>query len=142
MRDLNSLFLISGYVHILLGIMHIPFIWSMLFKDWKREMDSVSVLHSKLINTLLLVITFFLIIVGCLLIIYREVMAMNGLNLLWLWIFISLFWWWRVFWQIISFYKINMQKSKIYLKILTILMIGSFIFNAYVFSKPIIRILG
>lgn len=137
MKELVPLIVVSGYIHIVLGAMHIPFVWKKLFKGWNKDMRSVSYLTLKLINTLLWVVTFLLMVIGFLLVVYSETLSMNSMNLFWLWVSLALFWWWRALWQIITFYKINKRKSKTYLKILTVSMISSFIFNAYVFTKPI-----
>jgi len=142
MKEMTYFIQVSGYIHIILGLMHIPFFWKKLFKEWEESINILSLLHFKLINTLLLVVTLILLSIGILLLIYSEAIARNAMNLLWFWGGMSLFWWWRTLWQTFYFYQINIRKSKIYLKMLTITMIASFFANALIFSKPIFRILG
>jgi hypothetical protein len=121
--------------------MHIPFVWKKLFKEWSKNIELVTYLNSRLINTLLWVVALLLLVIGMLFIIYGKQISDNSNNLLWFWLLIAVFWAWRALWQIFYFYKINIARSKIYLKLLTFSMVISFIFISFVAIKQIIGII-
>ncbi|RJQ54584.1 MAG: hypothetical protein C4526_04990 [Nitrospiraceae bacterium] len=130
----------AGLSSIALGIFHIPQIWGTIFTQWNTEMNGLSLLSRKLINTVLVALGLTLIILGvATLLLIKENPAYYAV-LGWFLVFCFIFWTWRLAWQIMYFpyRKLNPGRQ---LLVLHIFLIVIFLFNTIAYLAPLIIVL-
>jgi hypothetical protein len=102
--SINGIFVfIAGLFSLGLGIFHIPPVWRLFFPGWSKEISTLSLLHRKLIDTVLLALALMLFLFAFLSIGYSEELARaeglaGGLSAA-----LAAFWVWRALWQLVYF---------------------------------------
>lgn len=131
--------LFAGFSSIALGLFHIPRIWGTVFPHWSTEINGVSLLTRKLINTVLIALGFTLVILGSATLFL--VVEKTEFSKFQVWFLFScfIFWLWRMVWQIIYFpyRKLNPDLRLLSLHIFLILV---FLVNAIAYLAPVIAI--
>lgn len=125
----------AGILSIALGLFHIPRIWGKVFPHWNAEINGLSLLNRKLIQTVLIALCFSLIALGSVTLSlagnapYDEVQT-------WFLFFCFLFWLWRTAWQMIYFpYRRLNPGSRLLLLHGTLVV---FIANTVAYAMPVI----
>jgi hypothetical protein len=95
--------LLAGVFSIALGILHIPGIWGVAFPQWHAEISSLSLLHRKLVNTVLMALCFAAVAFGLTTLLLAGNYSQYDNFQIWFLIFCFLFWLWRLLWQIFYF---------------------------------------
>lgn len=129
--------LFAGFSSIALGLFHIPRIWGTVFPHWSTEINGISLLSRKLINTVLVALCLTLIILGfSTLLLIKENPAYGSIRV-WFLFFCFIFWAWRLVWQIMYFpyRKLNPGRQ---LLILHIVLIAIFLANTFAYLASII----
>ena len=102
--SVNGIFIfIAGWFSFGLGVFHIPPVWRLFFPGWPKEIAALSLLHRKLIDTILLALALMLFLFAFLSIGYPEELARadglaGGLAAA-----LAAFWLWRALWQLAYF---------------------------------------
>lgn len=127
----------AGISSVALGIFHFPPVWQMVFTRWSHEINNLSLLSRKLINTLLIALALALLILGFATLIYAEKTLIGTSSYFWFWVLCCLFWFWRLLWQLMYFpiAKLNLDSR---LKFLNAVLIVIFIINFLAYLAPII----
>ncbi|MFH0934556.1 MAG: hypothetical protein V1879_05065 [Pseudomonadota bacterium] len=95
--------LFAGVSSILLGIFHLPRIWGMVFTTWHAEIDSLSPLNRKLVNTVFIALCFALLAFGTLTLLLAGGDSRSDGFRIWFLALCLLFWIWRLIWQFVYF---------------------------------------
>lgn len=93
----------AGVTSIALGIFHIPGIWGAVFTTWHAEINSLSPLNRKLVNTVLVALCLVLVTLGTLTLFLAGSDFQFGRFQIWFLALCLLFWVWRLIWQIFYF---------------------------------------
>jgi hypothetical protein len=124
-----------------LGIFHIPQIWGTVFPQWNTEINGISLLSRKLINTVLVALGLTLVILGsATLLLIKENPPYSAIRV-WFLFFCFIFWAWRLVWQIMYFPYRKLNPSR-QLLILHIVLIAIFLANTFAYLAPIITSIG
>ncbi len=127
----------AGLSSIALGIFHVPQIWGTVFPHWNAEINGISLLSRKLINTVLVALGITLIILGSTtLLLTTETPACKTFRV-WFLFACFIFWAWRLGWQIMYFPYLKLNPSR-QLLFLHIILITIFLANAFAYLAPII----
>jgi hypothetical protein len=127
----------AGLSSIALGVFHIPRIWGTVFPQWNTEINGISLLSRKLINTVLMALCLTVVILGSItLFIAVENSDFDRLQVRFLF-FCFLFWLWRTIWQILYFPYRKLKPGPKLLS-LHIVMIIIFVANTMAYLVPII----
>jgi hypothetical protein len=95
--------LLAGVFSIALGILHIPGIWEIAFPQWHAEIGSLSLLHRKLVNTVLVALCLAAVAFGLTTLLLAGSYPQFDSFQVWFLFFCFLFWLWRLLWQIFYF---------------------------------------
>ncbi len=132
--------LCAGFFSIALGLFHIPRIWTTVFTQWGAEMNGLSPLSHKLINTILVA----LFLLGVALGLMTFVIAWDNLHSdgpqVWFLFFCFLFWLWRTIWQILYF-PIRKLKPGPWLSSLHMALIVIFVINTAAYLTSVMAVL-
>jgi hypothetical protein len=126
----------AGVSSIALGIFHIPRIWGIVFTTWHAEINSLSNLNRKLVNTVFFAFCLALVALGTL----TLFLVGNDSQLYrfqaWFLALCLLFWIWRLIWQILYF---PYRKLKPGSRLLTlhIALIVTFAVNVVAYGVPV-----
>ena len=130
----------AGFFSIALGLFHIPHIWATVFPQWDAEIDGLSLLSRKLINTLLIALCLALGALG----LTTSLLAGDNSHFdrlqVWFFFLCFLFWFWRTVWQILYFpyRKLNVGPRLLSLHIALIVI---FVTNTMAYLAPVIAAL-
>jgi hypothetical protein len=120
-----------------LGLFHMPPVWTRVFSHWNTEMDSLSQLTQKLINTVLVAFGLALMILGSLTTLLFIETSAGGVIRAWFLLFCSVFWLWRTIWQVAYFpyRKLNPRRE---LLLFHVGLIVTFVINTVAYLVPAI----
>lgn len=93
----------AGVSSIALGIFHIPRIWGVVFTTWHAEIDSMSGLSRKLVNTVFIALCLALVALGALTLFLAGSDLQFDRFQVWFLALCLLFWVWRLIWQVMYF---------------------------------------
>lgn len=123
----------AGVTSILLGILHIPRVWGMVFTSWHAEVGGLSTLNRKLVDTILVALGLALATLGLLTLSLAGGEFRPGSFQVWFLALCSVFWIWRLIWQL-SYFPIRKLKPGSRLLSLHLALVVVFAVNAAVYS--------
>lgn len=122
---------------IALGIFHMPPVWARVFSHWSSEVDSLSLLTRKLINTVLVALGIVLLILGSLTLLFIKETPSNVVIRVWFLLCCFVFWLWRVSWQI-AYFPYGKLNPGFSLLLFHVGLIIVFAINTVVYLVPVI----
>lgn len=126
----------AGISSIVLGIFHIPGIWGIVFTTWHAEINSLSLLNRKLVNTVFIALCLALVALGALtLFLVGSDVQFDRFQVSFL-VLCLLFWVWRLIWQILYFPYRKLKPGSRLLS-LHIALIAIFAVNAIAYAVPV-----
>ncbi len=130
---------LSGIITIGVSLFHIPPVWERFFPKWKEETGRMSLLHRKLISTVLLALALMLLVFAFASIFFaREIAVGNSLGV-GLAIAFSIFWLWRAAWQVFYFPPSKIEHDTkllvLHYSLIAICLGNSAIYGILVFSR-------
>jgi hypothetical protein len=128
--------LFAGVSSIALGIFHIPRIWGIVFVTWHAEINSLSLLNRKLVNTVFIAFCLALVALGTLTLFLAGSDFKFDRFQVWFLALCLLFWVWRLIWQILYF-PYRKLKPGPRLLFLHIALIVTFAVNAIAYAVPV-----
>jgi|ERR1035438_3504007 hypothetical protein len=123
----------AGIVTVLIGIGHTAF--HRIF-GWKRAFASMSSLNAKVFTTIHIATTLFLLLVGALTLRYSELLSQSTEPASVLCVALSLFWSWRLLWQL-AYFKPSQVEHNSRLLILHYILTLFFAFLAMAYGAPV-----
>lgn len=102
----------AGIISMLIGLAHTSF--HRIF-DWKRAFASISVHNAKVLTTIHIGATLFLLLVGALTLRYAELLSQATEPAAVLCASLSLFWTWRLLWQVVYLKPSGTQRDSRFL---------------------------
>jgi hypothetical protein len=93
--------LFAGFSSIALGVFHIHQIWGTVFTQWNTEINGLSLLSRKLINTVLVALCLSVVVLGSATLFMAIRQPDFNIIQVWFYFFCFIFWLWRAVWQII-----------------------------------------
>jgi hypothetical protein len=129
----------AGVSSIVLGIFHIPRIWGIVFTTWHAEINSLSLLNRKLVNTVFIALCLALVALGTLTIFLVGSDFQFDRFQIWFLALCLLFWVWRLIWQIVYF-PFRKLKPGSRLLSLHIALIVIFAVNAIAYAAPVFAV--
>ncbi|MFZ2161357.1 MAG: hypothetical protein WAW02_03985 [Sideroxyarcus sp.] len=126
----------AGVSSIVLGIFHIPRIWGIVFTTWHAEINSLSLLNRKLVNTVFIALCLVLVALGTLTLFLVGSDFQFDRFQVWFLALCLLFWVWRLIWQIVYFPYRKLKPGSRLLS-LHIALIVIFAVNAIVYAAPV-----
>lgn len=126
----------AGVSSIVLGIFHLPRIWGIVFTTWHAEINSLSLLNRKLVNTVFIALCFALVALGTLTLFLVGSDFQFDRFQVWFLALCLLFWIWRLIWQIFYFPYRKLKPGSRLLS-LHIALIVSFAVNTIAYAAPV-----
>lgn len=127
----------AGVTSIALGILHIPRVWGMVFTTWQSEIKGLSPLNRKLIDTVLVALCLVLVVLGMLtLALVEGGFKPDGFQV-WFLALCSLFWIWRLIWQVVYFPIRKLNPGSRLLSLHRAL-IAIFVVDAVAYAMPVL----
>ena len=127
----------AGVTSIALGIFHIPRVWGAVFTTWHAEINNLSLLNRKLVNTVLVAFCLALVALGTLTLFLAGSDLQFDRFQIWFLVLCLLFWVWRLIWQILYFSYRKLKPGPRLLS-LHIALIFIFAVNAIAYAVPVI----
>ena len=126
----------AGISSIMLGIFHIPRIWGIVFTTWHAEINSLSLLNRKLVNTVFIAFCLALVALGTLTLFLVGSDFQFDRFQVWFLALCLLFWVWRLIWQILYFPYRTLKPGPQLLSF-HIALIVTFAVNAIAYAAPV-----
>ncbi len=124
----------AGIVSVLIGLGHTAF--HRIF-GWQRAFTNISVLNAKVFTTIHVATTLFLLLIGALTLRYSELLSQSTEPASVLCVSLSLFWIWRLLWQVAYFRPSRIELGN-YLLVLHYALILSFAFLSIAYGAPVV----
>jgi hypothetical protein len=127
----------AGVSSILLGVLHIPRVWGIVFTTWHAEINSLGMLNRKLVNTVFVALCLVLVAFGTLTLFLVGSDSPFDRFQVWFLALCLLFWVWRLIWQI-AYFPIRKLKPGSLLQSLHIALIVIFAINTFAYAAPVL----
>jgi hypothetical protein len=126
----------AGASSIMLGIFHMPRVWGIVFTMWHAEINSLSLLNRKLVNTVFVAFCLALVALGTLTLFLVGSDSQFDKFQVWFLALCLLFWVWRLIWQILYFPYRKLRPEPRLLS-LDIALIVTFAVNTVAYAVPV-----
>lgn len=136
MSMMQYVLMCAGVFTIAVGIFHIPFIWAKAFAQWDAEMNALSPLSRKLINTVLVALCLAAVIIGLTTFLLAAGSSHFDRIQVWFFFFCFLFWLWRTVWQIL-YLPVRRRKEGSGLLLFRIALFVIFVINTAAYLAPV-----